>query len=228
MCIRDSFWAALKSSGIAKPEDLRGRTVALNGFGTNSDAALRTILLRHKINPDKDVKLVEVPFPNQLAALEQGRVDVAQFSTPFTEQARATGKITELFSFIQIFGGPTYNTVLVIKKATAEKNADAIKAFFADFVKGVKWLQTPANRDKAVELAAETLKLPAERLKSVYLTAGDEGLDPNLCLQAAWLQLPLQQLKETGVIKEAADLKGNIDQSLLPNAGAACKAAKTR
>lgn len=217
------FWGAMKDSGIKKPEDLRGKTIALLGFGTASDAALRLILQRHGLDPSKDVRIVELPLQNMVAALEQGRVDVAYFTEPFHVPFKASGKGIALFSHADAFGGPSYNTVAVIKKSTAARLGDALKAYLADFSRGLYWSQNPDNRTRAVTAAAETTNLTAAALEPYYLTILDKHMDPEACVNPEWLQQPLLKAAETGVIAGAVDLRPLINTAYLPSLRHPCK-----
>ncbi len=218
-----TYWAALNTSNIRSVADLRGKIIALNGFGTNSDAALRTMLLKHGLDPAKDVQIVELAFPNMEAALNQKRVDVAQFTVPFSARVRAAGTTRVLFSFADALGGPSYSTVAVVKKAAAQKIRPALEDFFKDFVAGLKWLGNPANREQAIKIAASGAGTPEAILRNYYLTDLDQGQDENLCVRADWLQHPLNLLVETKILKSAADLRPLIDYSYLPRGGAACR-----
>ena len=218
-----TYWAALNTSNIRTVADLRGKIIALNGFGTNSDAALRTMLLKHGLDPAKDVQIVELAFPNMEAALNQKRVDVAQFTEPFSVRVRAAGTTHALFSFVDAFGGPSYSTVAVVNRAAAQKIRSALEDFFKDFVAGLKWLGNSANREQAIKIAAAGPGTPEATLRSYYLTELDKGQDQDLCVRADWLQNPLNLLVETKILKSAADLRSLIDYSFLPRGGAACR-----
>ena len=65
----------LKDSPIASTQDLKGKKVGINAFGSAVDLALRVKLKKDGIDPRKDLTIVEVAFPNQAAAIREKRID---------------------------------------------------------------------------------------------------------------------------------------------------------
>ncbi len=63
-------------SGIKKVEDLKGKVLATNGYGSGTDIPLRIMLAKHGINDKKDVNIIEAPIPETMGAMlnaEEGR-----------------------------------------------------------------------------------------------------------------------------------------------------------
>jgi len=88
-CSANSYGVvAMPSSGIAKPSDLAGKTVAVNltqNIQTlTTDAALKAA----KVGA---VKYVQVPFPDMVSALKAGRVNAISAVEPFLAGALAAG-----------------------------------------------------------------------------------------------------------------------------------------
>lgn len=70
------------SSGITKPEDLKGKKIAVNTTKNIVELATLAALEPHGVTK-KDVEFVELPFPDMPAALERGDVDAATMLDPF-------------------------------------------------------------------------------------------------------------------------------------------------
>jgi NitT/TauT family transport system substrate-binding protein len=85
------------NSAIKAPKDLEGKTIAVNALKGSAELSIRAVLARHGVDVSK-LKFLEVPFPDQLAALQAGRVDAAAPVEPFVTQARAAGARV-LFSY---------------------------------------------------------------------------------------------------------------------------------
>lgn len=82
-------------SKITKISQLRGKRIAVN-VRKNIAELLAAITLRiNGVNP-KNVKFVEVPFPDVAAALKARRVDAALTAEPFITQAETTVGATQL------------------------------------------------------------------------------------------------------------------------------------
>jgi ABC-type nitrate/sulfonate/bicarbonate transport system substrate-binding protein len=85
---------------IAKVEDLKGKTGHVGApFGTIPDTALRFALTKLKLEPDKDVKLVQNASADPasiLAAMERGDVQFGILAPPFDRIAEKRGYRTLL------------------------------------------------------------------------------------------------------------------------------------
>lgn len=85
---------------IAKVEDLKGKTGHIGApFGTIPDTALRFALTKLKLDPDKDVKLVQnasADAASILAAMERGDVQFGILAPPFDRIAEKRGYRTLL------------------------------------------------------------------------------------------------------------------------------------
>lgn len=71
-----SFTDATGRSGVTSFEQIKGKTIMINAFGTAGELALRDRMQKAGVSWD-DVKKVVVPFPQMPAALELGNADVA-------------------------------------------------------------------------------------------------------------------------------------------------------
>ncbi len=58
--IDNQIMKLMVSPSIAKPQDLRGKTLAVTGFGSLTDLLLRPALKNWGLEPQKDVKIVQI------------------------------------------------------------------------------------------------------------------------------------------------------------------------
>jgi NitT/TauT family transport system substrate-binding protein len=77
-------------SPIQSARDLEGKTMATNTLN-NIDHIMQQVWVRQKGGDPTRVSFVEVPFPQQPAALAQGRVDAIGPSEPFVTIAQSQG-----------------------------------------------------------------------------------------------------------------------------------------
>ena len=70
-----TFMVASARSGVTEISQIKGKTIAINAFGTATELAFRDRLQKAGI-AWSDVKIVVVPFPQMIAALELGHADV--------------------------------------------------------------------------------------------------------------------------------------------------------
>ncbi|MGH8869714.1 MAG: ABC transporter substrate-binding protein [Actinomycetes bacterium] len=77
-------------SPIKGPEDLEGTTIGVNALRNINEIAIRDALEKEGI-PRNKVKLVEMPFPEILAAVQRGDVDAGLEIEPFVTIGEAQG-----------------------------------------------------------------------------------------------------------------------------------------
>ena len=77
---------------IKRPEDLRGKRIGISRYGSLTDIILREGLRQYKLNPEKDVVILQVGGEGpRLAALKAGAVDGAMLSGDQRFQAEKLG-----------------------------------------------------------------------------------------------------------------------------------------
>ena len=77
---------------IKTPADLRGKRIAVSGFGSLGDFLERYILKKHGLDPVKDVIMLAIGNqPDRLQALFNGAVDAVDLSHPADKQAERKG-----------------------------------------------------------------------------------------------------------------------------------------
>lgn len=107
--------------------DLEGKTLAINALNTQGDLGTKAFIEAAGGDPSK-VKFIEVPFPEQLAQLEQGNIDASWTPEPFLSKARATEGIEFLGDPLRAIDNlPTM--VSFTSGEYAEANPEIVKAF---------------------------------------------------------------------------------------------------
>jgi NitT/TauT family transport system substrate-binding protein len=81
---------AMPSSGITKPADLAGKTIAVNLTQNIQTLTTSAVLSADGVN-GSSLHYVQVPFPDMVAALQAGRVDAISAVEPFLSAALAAG-----------------------------------------------------------------------------------------------------------------------------------------
>ena len=69
-------YMVLKDGPIQKVEDLKGKVVATNAAGSAVDVAMKAMLHKHGLEPNRDYTVVEAPFPAMKAMLAEKKVDL--------------------------------------------------------------------------------------------------------------------------------------------------------
>lgn len=157
-------------------QDLKGRTVGVNGLGSAVDNALRAMLSKTGMNPKSDVRIIETSFGNILPMLNDGKIDAGPIQQPMADQLVKAGKYRLLFNSADAMG-PTQFVFLVARARFLEQNREQLKDFFEDHVRAIRWITDPKNREAALPIIA---KAAVRQVKDMdYLFSGiDYFRDP--------------------------------------------------
>lgn len=211
----ENTFFVLADSPIKTTQDLKGKTVAVNAFGSAVDLTLRVKLKKDGIDPRNDLRIVEVAFPNQAAALREKRIDAGVLILPFMNVETRKGDLRPLFTGGDAFG-PYAVLFQVATNEFLKTHPEAVRAFLEDYVHGLHWFYDPANRAKAVELAADFTKSSAEVLDSYFMTERDYLRDKNACVSAALIKGPVDAMSAEGLLGAPVDISQHLDMSYLP------------
>jgi ABC-type nitrate/sulfonate/bicarbonate transport system substrate-binding protein len=203
------YWAVKDESPIKSIADLKGKTVGISVLGGGTYGPFAMLLNGAGVDPQKDIKLVEVGFALSEDAVRAGRVDAVNMNQPFAARAEAKGGLRKLFALSQAMP----NIVHILDACRAdfvEKNPDAVKAYVRDLTKGMKLAL--ANREETLKVVSETLKAPIPVLESYLLKDNDFGRDPGAAPNFPAIQKMLDIYAETGMLPklDVAQFKGPI------------------
>ncbi|MBI4319809.1 MAG: ABC transporter substrate-binding protein [Chloroflexi bacterium] len=128
-----SLWG---QPNIKRPEDLKGKIVAVSRFGSASDFGTRFALRKFGIDPEKDVTIVQAGgMAEGLAALLSGGVQGAAFGPPISLQAKKAG-MNEVISYPDT--GVAYATAIIVTtKRYLNSNKETVRNFLKAFVEGL-------------------------------------------------------------------------------------------
>ena len=207
----------LKDSPVKTTQDLKGKIIGVNAFGSAVDLAMRVKLKNDGIDPRADVQVVEVGFANQASALREKRIDCGVLVLPFMNAEIVKGDLRVLFTGGDAFGGPYSVIFQVTTNDFLKQHPEAVKAYLADYVRGLHWFYDPANRKKAIEIASAFTKSPPEVLDSYFMTDRDYFRDPNGCLSLKAVQTPVDAMLRVGFIDKPVNIADHLHMSYLPN-----------
>ncbi|HZR97856.1 MAG TPA: ABC transporter substrate-binding protein [Chloroflexota bacterium] len=139
---------------IRRPEDFRGKKLAVTGVGTSSDTAARLLLTRAGLQPGEDTALVNAGGMAEIVTLLQERVvDGGVTSFPTTTEAKRLG-YAEIVSFADL-DLPYPFTGLAVRQSWATANRDVAVRVMAAFMEATAALK--ADKALAVRVASRLL-----------------------------------------------------------------------
>ena len=187
---------------IKKPDDLKGKRVAISRFGSLSDVSLRDALAFYKLRANHDVQVAQMGgLGERMVALTSGVVDGAILNVDQVFQAEKLG----FQVLIDLRKLPlTYSTQgIVVSKEFLRAQRSIVKRFLKVYIEGIKIFKT----DKAFSM---------DTLGRYIKTSDREILSKTYeVYREAWESVPL--VRRDGIqqaldsIPEAKNSKLNLD-----------------
>jgi NitT/TauT family transport system substrate-binding protein len=178
---------------IAKPEDLKGKTLAVTRFGSLTDLLVRPALKNWGLEPQKDVKLIQIGrMPDIATAISQKSVDGGVISFPTSIQAEKMN-IKTLLDFAES-GFDIPATTVVVSRRYTKSHRDVVLRFLKAYVEGTRRLLT--DRELGIralrkyggisdrEMLATTYDLFTSRYIKKIPTVNAKGVENSLHLIA--------------------------------------------
>ena len=136
-----SQWAIVAAKGIQKPEDLKGKTIALGQpGGANYDEGARVLSMFFHMDPGKAYKVISFQRqPDEVAALLNGDVQAALLTPAATVKAQQAGAhiLFETGQYLPRLGGTIWSM-----KPFVDAHPDATKAFIRAIAEAVMYIRT--------------------------------------------------------------------------------------
>ena len=139
---------------IRKPEDLRGKRIAVSGFGSLGDFLERYIIKKYGMDPVKDVIMLAIGAqPDRLQALFNGAGDAADLSHPADVQAERKG-YRMLWDAKQEVSYPSMSVVTRRKHTIDDR--DSVMRMLKAHVEGIHLLKS--NKEFSLKVLGKYLK----------------------------------------------------------------------
>ena len=152
----------LSKPEIRVPGDLRGKKIAISRYGSSSDTAVRAVLERYKLRPDKDVIILQGGGQTErFAALRAGAVDAAIVSPPLNLAGRALG-FNEVIDLSES-GIPYAHQEIVAQKDFIDRNPDLVMRTLRGLIEGQAQWKDQAKKGVIIGLVAKYLRLDPEK-----------------------------------------------------------------
>jgi len=200
-----------EASSIKSVPDLKGKTVAINGFLTSGHLWLKAALEKHALD-DSDVTIAPIPFPAMQESLEAGKVDAAELPQPFAALAEKQMHLRKIFD--AKYGVPFDEELIVLigKDEFLRKYAEPVRAFLADLEATTRfYLEKPAEARQLL-IDSKMVRVNPE----VYLTMKDYYRDPTLHVDVEALAKMQEFQIKAGFQKKKVDVRSLVDPGYLP------------
>jgi NitT/TauT family transport system substrate-binding protein len=182
-----------KGSAIEGVEDLPGKTIAVNALRGLAEVVISRSLEKQGVDY-RAVKLLEVPFPEMPAALEQGRVDAALLTEPFLSAVLAEGGTQIDAPSVETL--PNFpNGVYVAAEEYIAEDGDVVDRFERAMNKSLEYAD--ANPEEVRRIIPTYTETPEEAAQKLRLPVFDPELDRE------GIELEADLTAKYGIVEEA-------------------------
>jgi len=195
---------------IKKPDDLKGKRVAISRFGSLSDVSLRDALAFHKLRAHQDVVVAQMGgLGERLVALTSGVVDGAILNVDQVFQAEKMG----FQVLIDLRKLPlTYSTQgIVVSKDFLRAQRSTVKRFLRVYIEGIKIFKT--EKEFSMETLGRYIKTSDREILSKTYDVYREAWESVPLVRREGIQQALDSIPEAKNAK--LNLDGLIDNSII-------------
>ncbi len=198
---------------VRSVKDLKGGTAGVLGFKTATDLWVRAALLDAGLTPDRDVKVVPIPFPAMGTAVRTDKVTLGTFVEPFYSAEASKGGLRTLFTAVKAVGYDHELLDLWFGEKFLKAQPDAVRAFLADYVAVTRYYLANQAQAKRDIHKAGFVRTPLE----IYLKNADWKRDPSARVDVASLKrLAVLMHEKLGWLEKPVNVDEMVDLGHLP------------
>jgi NitT/TauT family transport system substrate-binding protein len=190
--VKNVMTQSLVAGGALKrPEDLKGKRIAVSRIGGNTHYFTIQALRRHGLEPNRDFSFMQSGGdPESLAALMTGNVEAAALTPPSDAKALAN-------KFHYVLYGPDLKipyaaTAFVTKRSVMAKRPHVIGNFMRAMAETAKVMHT--DRDFVYKVLAKYLRVTEKAVLDSAYNAEIKALEPRLAIKAEAIQATLEEI----------------------------------
>ena len=172
-----SQWEIISAKSIAKPEDLKGKTVAYGEPGGAAyDEGARALSEAFHMEPGRDYKVISFQGqPAQLAALIKGDVQAALLTTAEAVKAQKSGfkVLVNTSTYLPRLGGEIWTM-----KSFVDAHPDAVKAFDRAIAEAIMYIRN--NKEGMRPIIAKYLAIDDPEEQSLLWDSIHDGYEATM------------------------------------------------
>lgn len=203
------------SPEITKVADLRGKTIAIPSRFSTHNVLIHKLLNDNGINPDKDVRLIDMAPPEMVNALATGRIDAFIVAEPFGAQAEVQ-KVGKVLVYSKDIWKNHICCALNVQEALIQQHPEAVEELVGNFVKTANFIE--ANPREAAKLSTRYLGQKPEVIQFVLENPKDRVSYENLTPTAQELAATQDYLIQFGITRERVDIASYLDDRFVKKA----------
>jgi NitT/TauT family transport system substrate-binding protein len=156
----------LGKKGVTSLAALKGKTIIVGGPNDITRVFMDKVLASAKLKPDDYSYTYAGATTERFAALASGGVEAAILFPPFSYRAAAMGYpvLADISNFFPTFLFDGF----AVKPDWAKAHSDLVIRFIKGYLQGVRWLDDPANKARAIQILSATTNTSPEDSQQTY------------------------------------------------------------
>jgi NitT/TauT family transport system substrate-binding protein len=201
------------SRDITRPDQLKGKVVAVSRIGSSSDFATRYALEKYGLVPDKDVSILQIGSqPARFSAIQSGKIHGVMIAIPLTATATKLGLNT--LADLQMLGLEYQHTGLAVSQNTIKTQPELVRNLLKAFVEGIHYMKT--HRKEAIAILTKYIKTDdADALQEAYDSIGLALIPEKPYPTMKGIQIMLREMGAKDAAARAARPEQFVDLSLV-------------
>jgi NitT/TauT family transport system substrate-binding protein len=197
---------------LKKPEDLKGKRIAVSRIGGNTHYFTIQALRRHGLEPNRDFSFMQSGGdPEALAALMSGNVEAAALTPPSDAKALANG-------FQYVLYGPDLKipyaaTAFVTRRSVIAKRPQVVQSFMRAMAEAAKVMHN--DREFVYKVLGKYLRVTEKSILDAAYNAEIKALEPRLAIKNEALQATLEEIAATDPRAKKVTAQELIDRRYL-------------
>jgi len=211
--VKNVMTQSLVAGGALKrPEDLKGKRIAVSRIGGNTHYFTIQALRRHGLEPNRDFSFMQSGGdPEALAALMSGNVEAAALTPPSDAKALANG-------FQYVLYGPDLKipyaaTAFVTRRSVIAKRPQAVGNFMRAMAEAAKIMHS--DREFVYKVLGKYLRVTEKSILDAAYNAEIKALEPRLAIKNEALQATLEEIAATDPRAKKVTAQELIDRRYL-------------
>ncbi len=160
--------------GIRQLTDLKGKKVAVSDVGSAYNYLLRAEMLADRIDPDKEMKILPVPYAQMPGALMQKLVDAVIVTADGYLQLQRMGQVAVIATHTSLAHlDLDLTSPIMVSADLAQKNPDVIVRFLRALIRARQWMVEDVSRTNGknlTDLIRQAMNYSPELAQSLYET----------------------------------------------------------
>jgi len=197
------------------PAYMKGKTIAVGPYGGTPNSIMRYLLGKWKLDPKRDVTLIEVPNSAVPAAVRGGQAVIGNSTEPMITQGIRNGFWSEPFFNVPKELGPYAYSTINVRLDSIQKEPEVVRGFVKGMVKGLKFLY--ANPNESAEIAKKQFPtMPLDDLKATLDRSFRDEMwsKDGMISKEAWAT-GSSVVREAGILKTDVKYEEIIDMSFV-------------